>query len=118
MCDNQTIAEILKDTLNLLYKKNNWTVGVKARNRHCSKHYSPLGDSVPSWSYDACKWSLAGAIERCAIDAEAYKDLLIIYAAINKELNNESIADFNDRASHEEIITLLKKVMKKYSNDS
>jgi len=109
MCDNQTIAEILKDALKLIANKNCWTTGVNARSRRCSKHLQPLGESVPSWSYDAIKWSLNGAIERAAIDAEEYRSLPFVHSTLNQELKGESIHNFNDRSSHRQVIALLKK---------
>ena len=108
--DNKGIAaEVISDAIKLISNPKNWTKGTKAR----ASSYT-YADSVPSWLTIADKWSIDGAIERCSIDLECYN----IYLQILFEIENECgmrATEFNDKASHQEVISLLNKVKNKIS---
>lgn len=103
MIDKEIAISLLQDVLNLLSSPNKYIpgllYGVNKQNR-----------IVSSWSANACKWSLLGAIERVCIDNECSNNILLII----KELQNncdKNICEFSKVCSYEQAIFLIKKTL-------
>lgn len=102
--------KLLKKALELISNPNNWCQGAFARNNKC--YIFTEGFPVPPWSFDACKWSFAGALEKVSMGSGDFTLWAEVLCKVEK-YNNINIIKFNDTHTHQEIIDLFKKTIAK-----
>ena len=104
---NKRIAiNVIDGVLELLSHPNTWIKGDTARGNH------DYGVGVPPWSYTATRWSLLGAVEKIAYETRNYRYLLHVISELEKDCGKR-LYIFNDNSSYEDVISLLRKSLKR-----
>lgn len=110
---NTKAVDLLREARALISDPDKWTQGTLARNAY--------GSEVASYSHDACKWCVAGAMLRVADSNDVpYSTELSAHSALvlaSRELfGSSAIEEVNDTRTHADVLALFDRAIELASN--